>query len=420
MPLAPPVGGFDPVADFVVETAPMAIGDGPQSMVKVDGSLRYEWSPSPRLMVDAEARSAGGIFFEPAELDAPSLRLRAPCWLAQQTRTRDGMTYRGWLKDPTHAGDIEQLLEIRCVLVNFTALVPITVTVGEWDLELEPVPDLDGVLRSTMKARAHAGTHLARLRRSDGASFSPDAADELRDVLYWAFAFAAGHHVGVALTTGFDASGRPVWRDWRETIVDRSAPRLSWFEPRDPSGFGKLVAVLHEAWQELGASIPTALSFYLQANTTSSSGTALVIGSAALELVSWLALVEGGPRLTREGFDRLFPSDRIRLMLRMANATPKIPSEFSQLAAYATANSWRDGPHAVTELRNSVVHPKSRAKVLNAPGDAQLGAIRLLLWYFDLLLLNLLRYDGGYIPHTVAGPTAARRAAFGLVPWATQ
>lgn len=388
--------------------------------VQVDGSIRYEWAPKPRLVVNAKTPTDAWIFFGSTELEAPSLRLRAPCWLAEQSNTRHGMSYRGWLKDPVHVGGPQQVTELRFVLVNFTLRVPFSVALDGWTLIVHPVPDLERVLRLTTEARAHAGTHIASLRMSDGASFSPEVADDVRNVLYWTLAFATGHHVGMALTTGFDSSDRPVWREWRETIVDRCAPRLSWLEPRDASSFTSLLAVLHRAWgSELRASIPTALGFYLQANTSSSPETALVIGCAGLELVSWLTLVEGGPRLTRDGFDKLRLSDRVRLTLGMANAQRGIPAELSELASYATENNWTDGPHAVSELRNAVIHPKSRAKAFGAPVAARLEATRLLLWYFDVLVLKLIGYEGSYLPHAV-GATGAQVGALGPVPWASQ
>lgn len=223
-------------------------------------------------------------------------------------------------------------------------------------------------------------------------------------------------HVGVELTTGFDASGLPVWRDWEERVIDPASPRLSWFEPRYSSGLVQLLSAFATVWAELGSSISTALSFYLEASTSGSPEASIVVGSAGLDLVSWLALVERGPRLSTDAFDKLWQSDRLRLILDAAGTPSELPPELPNLSAHAMSNKWVDGPQAVTELRNAIVHPKKWMRAGSAPVPVRVEAKRLLLWYFDLALLQLVGYSGEYVPHVAAFPSGTV-GSLRPVPW---
>lgn len=211
-------------------------------------------------------------------------------------------------------GVAPRLRELRFVLVNFVETAAVTTAIGDWEVTLEPVEK-----SQLFAAQGHGGawlsrSHVGRVRRNDRGSFPPEAVEELRDIIYWSAAFARAQHVGVELITGFDDSGLPVWRDWRETVSDPASPRLSWFDRRYSSGLVQLLSAFATVWADLGSSISTALSFYLEASTSASPEASIVVGTAGLDLVSWLALVERGPRLSTDAFDKLWQSDRLRLI----------------------------------------------------------------------------------------------------------
>jgi hypothetical protein len=178
----------------------------------------------------------------------------------------------------------------------------------------------------------------------------------------------------------------------------------------------ELLTAFATSWGELGSSIPTALSFYLEASTSAAPETSIVVGAAGLDLVSWLALVERGPGLSADAFDRLWQSDRIRLLLDAAATPREIPAELPNLGTHAANQNWIDGPHAIAELRNAIVHPKKWMQAGSAPEGVRVEAKRLLLWYFDLALLRLVGYSGAYVPHLAAFPSGTVGSPR-LVPW---
>jgi hypothetical protein len=48
-------------------------------------------------------------------------------------------------------------------------------------------------------------------------------------------------------------------------------------------------------------------------------------------------------------------------------------------------------------MRNSVVHPRRRQGAFDAPRQARRDAWLLAMWYLELGILSLLRFQGGYL-----------------------
>jgi hypothetical protein len=52
--------------------------------------------------------------------------------------------------------------------------------------------------------------------------------------------------------------------------------------------------------------------------------------------------------------------------------------------------------HAITEMRNSLVHPRQRQRLAATPVHARIDLQALALWYVELALLRLIDYRGEY------------------------
>jgi hypothetical protein len=157
--------------------------------------------------------------------------------------------------------------------------------------------------------------------------------------------------------------------------------------------------------------------WYLQANNLLSTETSLLVAQAALELLGWAVLVEGEGALSADGFDRLPASDKLRLLLRNASVSLAIPTVLVALTGLAEARAWEDGPRAIGELRNSLVHPKlgKRRLMIDSPVRARIEVTQLALSYIELALLHLLRYRGDYVDRLHAQSSGE----VAPVPWKT-
>ena len=90
-----------------------------------------------------------------------------------------------------------------------------------------------------------------------------------------------------------------------------------------------------------------------------------------------------------------------------------IPAPCEELNALAEKFKLEHGPHALVEIRNSIVHPDRKIQLHSI--DEYHEAKQLGTWYVELILLNMFGYTGEYACRLsevqMAGDTE-------LVPWA--
>jgi hypothetical protein len=74
----------------------------------------------------------------------------------------------------------------------------------------------------------------------------------------------------------------------------------------------------------------------------------LILGQAALELLSWIYFVEDQKQFTAKQFDQLSAADRIRNLLTAAKVRTGVPRHLGSLvssgSSLAPSGSWADGP----------------------------------------------------------------------------
>lgn len=89
-------------------------------------------------------------------------------------------------------------------------------------------------------------------------------------------------------------------------------------------------------------------------------------------------------------------SERLRELLAWIDISPVVPASLDALGQETAHRGWLDGPHAITEMRNSLLHPRHRQRLTATPVNARIDLQELVLWYVELALLRLIDYQGGY------------------------
>jgi hypothetical protein len=160
-----------------------------------------------------------------------------------------------------------------------------------------------------------------------------------------------------------------------------------------------------------------AIYWYLQANMRDSLAEgSIIFAQTALEMLGWTLLVEDLGNISREGYDRLPAGDKMRLLLTACGIPKGIPESLQKLSEAAKSEKWQDGPHAIAETRNGIIHAKSRKTLDPAKPDIVVDTYRLCLWYLDLVLLWLFGYEGKYFNRTGASKWLRENTV--PVPWA--
>ena len=239
-------------------------------------------------------------------------------------------------------------------------------------------------------------THIGRLWKADATTFPAREAQEQLDALRFFLSFAKGGWCEPVCAVGFDETGNRVWESW-------SSPRESWHNPPswfDPYSSTQLATLFggfmsrwaHSDWR---GALHEVIYWYLNANHSSRGIDAgIILTQAAIERLSYELAVKQKRLLTVNGFKDLWASDKFRLLFSSLGIPIEIPLETPELQRLAKEFNWADAPHALTEIRNSLVHPENKRRgQLDA---AYYEAWELGLWYLEMGVLAICGYSGTY------------------------
>ncbi len=266
-------------------------------------------------------------------------------------------------------------------------------------------------------------THVGQLERADGSEFSATDAKELQEALFCLLSFCRGSWVGPLLAIGFDGDGMRTWEEWLARKIERWRRVGSWFDRKSCVGLVEVFPGFHRRWIDDAWNEPIrlALHWYVESNMCAGGvegGT--ILAQAAFELLAWSLLVEDRSVLSEDGFQKLPAADKLRLLLSSCEIPSAIPPSMEALTQAAAANTWMDGPQAITEVRNALVHsrPKKRKRVIGDDVGLRYEAWWLGLWYLELVLLRLFDFRGKYSDRLVHGVYRGQEVK--QVPWATE
>jgi len=151
---------------------------------------------------------------------------------------------------------------------------------------------------------------------------------------------------------------------------------------------------VNDDWRE---ALHEVIYWYWNANHASRGIDAgIILTQAAIERLSYEFSVKDRRLLIVNGFKDLWASDKFRLLFSSMNIPLDIPAETSELQRLGGSSqmNWLDAPHALSDIRNSLVHPehKRRGQVSSVYYEAwNLG-----LWYLEMGILAICGYSGTY------------------------
>ena len=203
---------------------------------------------------------------------------------------------------------------------------------------------------------------------------------------------------------GLSADGSEAWKRWGSHHVAPWGRHRSWADVTVRNALPDLFGLFLQNYSTGNAELDKALGWYVHSNETEAMDVSIILNQAVLELLTYLTI---GPRLGNTG-------EWMANNLRGKGIDPVIPSSCRELTGLAKQHSLKHGPHALVEIRNSMVHPNAILQSISM--DAYHEAKQLGLWYTKLLLLSRFNYSGVYAPRLVP---VQRSGATELVPWAS-
>lgn len=279
---------------------------------------------------------------------------------------------------------------------SWTAIEHVDLMFGDYLVEVRSLAETRENIKHLKTVGGYRLTHVGCVRRSDGSTFSGSAARVLISALRLFLSFAVGGRCEPACPYGLDTNGRPIWAVWTSPSL-RFESRFSWF---DHHTIGQLQALFPDFmrlwsnpdWQE---PLRECIYWYIVANDSSRGIDAgLILVQTGLERLAFEYAVNEKRLLSPQGFNALWASDKLRVLLSSLGIPLEIPPETQALQAEAKAKNWADAPHALTESRNALVHPGRKQKRMT--GEPLLEAWKLGMWYLEMSILAVCGYKGTY------------------------
>ena len=120
----------------------------------------------------------------------------------------------------------------------------------------------------------------------------------------------------------------------------------------------------------------------------------IILTQAAIERFSFEYAVRYKRLIEAEGFKKLKASDKFRLLFSSLDIPIEIPSSLPEFQKLANQFNWLDAPQAITEVRNTLVHPENKRR--GQFGKVLFSVWNLSQWYLELALLRICEYSGTY------------------------
>lgn len=211
-----------------------------------------------------------------------------------------------------------------------------------------------------------------------------------------------------------------IWTEYSRNHVDQFKSVISWPLRHDIEGLNELWQEFYRIWKTNDGKdfLISAIHWYVEANSNSGyvEGS-LIMAQTALELIyNWL-LIEKKQLLTGRDAENISASNKIRLLLSHLNVGPEVPDAFPSLKQLLD-NVTVGAPEVFVKIRNAIVHSQEskRRELARMPDEVKYEALQLGIWYIELSLLYILKFDGKYSDRSSVGfSSLAPDEVF--VPW---
>jgi hypothetical protein len=413
------------IAPYILLTRPdepVPLLEGPfrligSSEVLINADLRFRWSPSVAVEFEGECAASFSSFLEKdwllASVGEPAFSVPAHLTYRQfggETSKVRGVTACAF---DVGAGPFEAL---RFCLTNLPDYLGSTVHCKSEDGEslmsgrleinsesgccqIDKIPEAKELLSVAEREAGFVISHVGLWVPSAGV-MSIREADSILEMLYFWFGLLRGSWAGPLFPQGIDKDQAVVWRRFASWRLRGSRKVATWLPDRKPinlsTAFLGFVQRWHDAvWRD---PLTTSIAWFVEANSPETAmESRIVLSQVALELLSWVLLVESQRLYHHRDFEVMSAAGRIRALLHHAGVPTAVPGHLGSLQSLCDDDAF-DGPGVITKVRNALVHPTKKKRVLMdlVDGEQRMECSELALQYLELALLAVCGHDGYY------------------------
>ena len=266
----------------------------------------------------------------------------------------------------------------------------------EWVIDLQSLSTTSDCFK-TLKAEGGYGlTHIGSLRKKDRSSFSAKDASEILSAINYFLTFAKGIWCNPVCIVGFDKDGKRVWESFSSLGESWHSP-FSWFDEIHSDQLAKLFPGFYAKWidKDWQEAFRNVIYWYANANNSARGIDAgIILTQAGIERLSFEYSVRYKRLIEKGGFKDLKASDKFRILFSSLDLPIEIPDYLIKLKNLSSQFGWIDAPNALTEIRNSLVHPEHKQH--GKFEESYFEAWNYGLWFLELALLRICGYSGKY------------------------
>ncbi|MDQ6983134.1 MAG: hypothetical protein Q9M44_00300, partial [Ghiorsea sp.] len=257
----------------------------------------------------------------------------------------------------------------------------------EWCIEVKDLASDD--------SHEHQLTHVMHIKKKDDSPFAVQEGRDVIKALHTFFTFAKGSRSNVLCPSGFNQSGKKVWQEW--SSPSRLEQVSTWFDKRNAQQLNTLFPLFMELWDNKDwREAFDEINYWYTSASISSRGidVGIILTQSAIERLSYEYVVKDKKLLSAKGFRDLRASDKYRLLFSSLNIPIEISEDTPEIKQVANKYRWEDLPHALTEIRNALIHPESKNR--NDFRAVYFEAWKVGLWCLELGMLAVCGYRGTY------------------------
>ena len=256
----------------------------------------------------------------------------------------------------------------------------------EWVIEIRSLINSDDVFK-TLKSQGGFGlTHLGLIQKNDHSNFTFDKVEKLLIGLRFFLSFSKGCWSNPSLGVFLNDSDEKIAEYFTPPNVPWSS-HLSWFDQHHTEQLEELFPLFMNKWSDSSwfDALRESIYWYIRSNNSNNGIDAgIILTQSSIERLSFEYVVNDKKLLSSKGFKALWASDKYRLLFSSIGIPVKIPKELKNINKLSNQFTWIDAPHALTEIRNSLIHPDHKKKEQFRETSLLFEAWNLGLWYLEL------------------------------------
>jgi hypothetical protein len=259
--------------------------------IQGQGKVEYVWFPSPHIKFEFfndDFSFPLDINNRSATLTLSNFEVSVDVFMERRNfGGSNGINLSGRTQKPIVQGTDRDLVYVIFHLVNFHNLIGcqktllkkdsgglssslnrISFEVESWKITLDRLETAKDTVEQLQAQGGFAITHIGKLEKIDGQTFSGDEAKEFLDIFANFLSFARGFRVPLVLLVGYDTRENKIWQYWDSSVGHSWRSVDSWCPTRDASKLAEIFPGFMNWWQDWGESAKLALYSYLEANYT--------------------------------------------------------------------------------------------------------------------------------------------------------